>query len=60
MTIPEVRLARTSLGPIEYQISGTGPVVLILKGGHSSRSTQLGHERLVGEGFTVLQPSRPG
>jgi pimeloyl-ACP methyl ester carboxylesterase len=60
MTIPEARIAPTSRGPIEYQIGGTGPVVLILKGGHSSRSTQLGHERLVGEGFTVLEPSRPG
>jgi pimeloyl-ACP methyl ester carboxylesterase len=60
MTMPQSRIAPTSRGRIEYRISGTGPVVLILKGGHSSPTTRLGHERLVGQGFTVLEPSRPG
>jgi pimeloyl-ACP methyl ester carboxylesterase len=60
MTISEPRIAPTSRGRIEYRISGTGPVVVILRGGHSSRTTRLGHERLVGEGFAVLEPSRPG
>jgi hypothetical protein len=34
--------ARTSQGPIEYRLTGSGPVVMVLKGGHSSRSTRLG------------------
>jgi pimeloyl-ACP methyl ester carboxylesterase len=55
-----VPVATTPYGQIEYQLSGTGPVVLVLKGGHSSRSTHLGHERLADEGFAVLEPSRPG
>jgi pimeloyl-ACP methyl ester carboxylesterase len=35
-------------------------VVVVLKGGHCSRDTRLGHERLAEHGFTVLEPSRPG
>ena len=54
------RVAQTRHGPIEYRLTGTGPVVLVLKGGHSSRDTHLGHERLAEHGFTVLEPSRPG
>lgn len=53
-------IAETTRGPIEYRLSGEGPVVMVLKGGHASRSTRLGHERLAGLGFTVLEPSRPG
>lgn len=53
-------LAQTRSGPIEYRLTGTGPVVLVLKGGHSSRDTHLGHERLAEHGFAVLEPSRPG
>ena len=53
-------VATTPYGPIEYRLTGTGPVVMVLKGGHSSRSTHLGHERLADEGFAVLEPSRPG
>jgi len=54
------RIANTSAGPIEYHIDGAGPVVLVLKGGHCSRRTRLGHERLAAHGFTVVEPSRPG
>lgn len=53
-------IAQTSFGPIEYRREGVGPVVLVLNGGHCSRTTRLSHERLVTEGFTVLTPSRPG
>lgn len=53
-------VAHTSRGPIEYQMAGIGPTVLVLKGGHCSRSTRLGHERLTEGGFRVLEPSRPG
>jgi pimeloyl-ACP methyl ester carboxylesterase len=53
-------IARTAHGPIEYRLTGSGPVVVVLRGGHSSRSTHLGHERLADHGFAVLEPSRPG
>jgi pimeloyl-ACP methyl ester carboxylesterase len=53
-------VAKTLHGPIEYRLTGVGPVVMVLKGGHSSRDTHLGHERLAEHGFTVLEPSRPG
>jgi pimeloyl-ACP methyl ester carboxylesterase len=55
-----VQVASTPYGPIEYQLTGSGPVVMVLKGGHCSRSTHLGHERLADEGFAVLEASRPG
>jgi pimeloyl-ACP methyl ester carboxylesterase len=51
---------QTSRGTIEYRLAGMGPVVMVLKGGHCSRSTRLGHERLAEHGFRVLEPSRPG
>ena len=53
-------VAHTPHGPIEYRLTGSGPAVMVLKGGHSSRDTRLGHERLAQHGFTVLEPSRPG
>lgn len=56
----DMTLAQTARGPIEYRLTGAGPVVMILKGGHCSRATRLGHERLADYGFTVLEPSRPG
>jgi pimeloyl-ACP methyl ester carboxylesterase len=52
--------ARTRRGPIEYKRTGSGPAVLVLKGGHSTRDTQLGHEDLAENGFTVIEASRPG
>jgi len=55
-----IRIAHTAKGPIEYRLEGAGPVVLVLNGGHCSRDTQLSHEKLVSEGFSVLTPSRPG
>jgi pimeloyl-ACP methyl ester carboxylesterase len=55
-----IRIAQTIHGPIEYRREGTGPVVLVLNGGHCSRNTRLSHERLASEGFTVITPSRPG
>ena len=54
------QIARTWRGPVEYQLAGAGPVVMVLKGGHCTRKTRLSHERLAGAGFTVLTPSRPG
>jgi pimeloyl-ACP methyl ester carboxylesterase len=53
-------IALTQRGPIEYRRAGVGPPVLVLKGGHCTRDTRLGHERLAEHGFTVVEPSRPG
>jgi pimeloyl-ACP methyl ester carboxylesterase len=53
-------IAKTAKGPIEYRLEGNGPVVMVLNGGHCSRESRLSHERLTAEGFSVLNPSRPG
>lgn len=53
-------IAQTVKGPIEYRLEGQGAPILVLQGGHCSRRTRLSHERLVGCGFQVLTPSRPG
>ena len=53
-------VATTARGPIEYRRAGSGPVVVILNGGHCTRDTRLGHERLAEHGFTVVEVSRPG
>jgi pimeloyl-ACP methyl ester carboxylesterase len=52
--------ARTSKGPIEYRLEGSGPTIVVLNGGHCSRKTRLSHEKLIEHGFSVLTPSRPG
>ena len=49
------RAGRSSISEL-----GSGPAVLVLKGGHSTRDTRLGHERLAEHGFTVIEASRPG
>jgi len=54
------QIAQTAKGPIGYRLEGSGPVVLVLNGGHCSRDTRLSHEKLVLAGFTVVTPSRPG
>jgi pimeloyl-ACP methyl ester carboxylesterase len=54
------QIAQTTKGPIEYRLEGTGPVVMVLNGGHCSRDTRLSHEKLVSAGFRLLTPSRPG
>jgi pimeloyl-ACP methyl ester carboxylesterase len=53
-------IAVSSKGPIEYTLSGAGPVVLVCHGTSSSCfSTELTRP-LVEAGFSVLTPSRPG
>jgi pimeloyl-ACP methyl ester carboxylesterase len=50
----------TSKGPIEYTLQGTGPVILVCHGTSSDCfSTELAGP-LVGAGFSLLTPSRPG
>lgn len=53
-------LLDTSKGIVEFTYKGSGPPVLLLKGGHSSRETDLSHGSLVYEGFSLLTVSRPG
>ena len=55
-----IRRAALPMGPMEYRIDGAGPAVLLLNGGHCSRTTRLSHERLAQVGYTVITPSRPG
>lgn len=53
-------IAKTEMGPIEYRFEGSGPVVIVLNGGHCSRKSRLSHEKLTEHGFSILTPSRPG
>ncbi len=53
-------IAQTSKGPIEYNLLGSGPVVLVCHGTSSNCfATELAGP-LVEGGFSVLTPSRPG
>ncbi|WP_226576645.1 alpha/beta fold hydrolase [Halobacillus litoralis] len=53
-------LLDTSKGIVEFTYKGEGPVVLLLKGGHSTRNTDFSHSSLIYEGFSLLTISRPG
>ncbi|MFD2924392.1 alpha/beta fold hydrolase [Halobacillus naozhouensis] len=50
----------TAKGTVEFSYEGTGPTILLLKGGHCSRDTDLSHRSLMYEGFSLLTISRPG
>lgn len=53
-------LLDTSKGIVEFTYKGIGPAILLLKGEHSSRNTDLSHSSLIYEGFSLLTISRPG
>lgn len=53
-------LLDTPKGIVEFTYKGSGPTVLLLKGGHSTRETDLSHSSLIYEGFSLLTISRPG
>ncbi|MGP4061917.1 alpha/beta fold hydrolase [Halobacillus sp. H74] len=53
-------LLDTTRGIVEFTYKGVGPALLLLKGGHSTRNTDLSHSSLVYEGFSLLTVSRPG
>ncbi|MBA2174605.1 alpha/beta hydrolase [Halobacillus locisalis] len=53
-------LLDTPKGIVEFSYKGIGPTVLLLKGGHSTRETDLSHSSLVYEGYSLLSISRPG
>jgi len=54
------QIAHTPLGPIEYTLLGSGPVVLVCHGTSSNCFATAGSEPFVAAGLSVLTPSRPG
>src|SRR4051812_9111279 len=48
-------IAKTTKGPIEYRLEGSGPTVLVLNGSHCSRESRLSHE-----GLTAYQATLHG
>ena len=56
----ESRVARTSKGPVEYTLLGTGPVVLVCHGTSENCYSNHAFEPLLEAGFSLLTPSRPG
>lgn len=59
-SIADSHLIETALGPVEYDLRGTGPVVLHMHGGVVAHNSWYLLEHLVDAGYTVLTPSRPG
>jgi pimeloyl-ACP methyl ester carboxylesterase len=54
-------VARLSAGEVEYRLERrTGPVVVVLHGGHMRAGLSLGEDVFREAGCTVLAPSRPG
>ncbi|WP_173915237.1 alpha/beta fold hydrolase [Halobacillus sp. Marseille-Q1614] len=45
---------------MEYSIAGEGEPVLVFHGGHSNSYEEFGYEELVGNGFSMITPSRAG
>jgi pimeloyl-ACP methyl ester carboxylesterase len=54
------QIAQTSRGPVEYTLLGSGPAVLVCHGTSSNCFSTEWSRPLVGGGFSVLTPSRPG
>jgi pimeloyl-ACP methyl ester carboxylesterase len=54
------QIAQTPKGPIEYNLQGSGPVVLVCHGTSSNCYASEMAGPLVQAGFSVLTPSRPG
>ncbi|UOR13245.1 alpha/beta hydrolase [Halobacillus amylolyticus] len=50
----------TAKGIVEYSYEGNGPTILLFKGGHCTRDTDLSHSSLTYEGYSLLTISRPG
>ncbi len=53
-------IVHTSKGPIEYILTGSGPVVLNIHGTSSDCFSDSGLMPLIEGGFSLLTPSRPG
>jgi pimeloyl-ACP methyl ester carboxylesterase len=53
-------VAQTKAGQIEYTLRGQGPVVLKLTGSMDDCESLGGNAAMLGAGFSILTPSRPG
>jgi pimeloyl-ACP methyl ester carboxylesterase len=53
-------VAQTKAGQIEYTLRGQGPVVLKLTGSMEDCESPGGSAAILGAGFSILTPSRPG
>jgi len=53
-------IVQTDLGPIEYDIRGSGPVVLHFHGATTGHNGWFFLKHLVDAGYTLLSPDRPG
>jgi len=58
--IMQSQIANTSMGPIEYTLLGSGPVVLVCHGTSSNCYSVNESATLLEAGFAVLTPARPG
>lgn len=54
------RVVQLPSGPVEYGLRGNGPVVLHFHGGNVGHNGWFFLEHLVGAGYQVLTPDRPG
>lgn len=56
----EVRICDTEKGRIEYSLSGNGPTVMVVHGGHDSCRGDYLNFQMAENNFSVLIPTRPG
>lgn len=56
----EIKTCETEKGRIEYLLTGNGPTVLIVHGGHDSCRGDYMKQSLMENNFSVLIPTRPG
>jgi len=56
----ESYIVQTALGQVEYDLRGSGPVVLHFHGGNVGHNGWFTLEHLIHAGFTLLTPDRPG
>jgi pimeloyl-ACP methyl ester carboxylesterase len=56
----ESKIIQTTAGRVEYDLRGTGPVVLHFHGGNVGHNGWFMLEHVLDAGFTLLTPDRPG
>lgn len=56
----ESHIAQTTVGPVEYDCRGEGPVVLHFHGGNVGHNGWFTLDYLLDAGFSLLTPDRPG
>lgn len=55
-----VQICNTPKGTVEYSLTGTGPTILIVHGGHDSCQGDYMNQKMIENHYSVLIPSRPG